>query len=308
MEHIKTYNLTVFPSPSEPENGGNPTTIFLVDTLTPSEMQSLAQKHQHECGFILPAPENDASCQYTMRYWVPNHEMEMCGHATVGAVWLLQNLHLLPDAPSIWISTLSGVVEARIVPSPDSSSDSESDTASSSHSILVSQPTGIVKDIDPDHILEILSCLNLKETDLIPGMKVQNARTSRTKTLIPVKDRATLGSLSPNPKSIQEVCEKIKSTGLYPYVILDSETQLFEARQFPRSSGYFEDPATGIAAAALVFGLSQSGVLDARTESPVVVRQGWLMGKPSEIRVWFRWECGVLVGCWISGEVRWVKE
>ncbi|KAJ5634591.1 hypothetical protein N7528_002433 [Penicillium herquei] len=265
-------------------------------------MQSLAQAYQHECGFVLPAPENDASCHYTMRYWVPNHEMEMCGHATVGAVWLLQNLHLLPDVPSIRISTLSGVVEARVVPrSPDSTSDT-------AQSILVSQPMGIVEDINPDHILDILNSLNLKETDLIPGLKIQNARTSRTKTLIPVKDWATLGSVSPNPKLIQSVCEKIESTGLYPYVILDPATQLFEARQFPRSSGYLEDPATGIAAAALVFGLVQSGVVDARTESPIVVRQGWLMGKPSEIRVLFRRECGVLVGCWISGEVRWVKD
>ncbi|KAJ5717897.1 hypothetical protein N7488_003543 [Penicillium malachiteum] len=304
MEHMKSYNLTVFPSPSDPEHGGNPTAIFLAadDTLTRSEMQSLAQEYRHECGFVLLAPENDASCHYTMRYWVPNHEMEMCGHATVGAVWLLQSLHLLPDAPSIRISTLSGVVEARVVPSP---SDSTSDTAPSEHSILVSQPTSIVEVINADHIHEILSSLNLKETDLITGLKIQNARTSRTKTLIPVKDRATLGSLSPNPKLIQSVCEKIESTGLYPYVTLDPETQLFEARQFPRSSGYLEDPATGIAAAALVFGLVQSGVIDARTESPIVVRQGWLMGKPSEIRVLFRRECGVLVGCWISGEVRW---
>ncbi|KAJ5721525.1 uncharacterized protein N7483_009459 [Penicillium malachiteum] len=218
MEHIKTYNLTVFPSPSDPENGGNPTTIFLADTLTASEMQSLAPKHKHECGFILPAPENDASCHYTMRYWVPNHEMKMCGHAIVGAVWVLRNLQLLPDAPSIRISTLSGVVEVRVVPTGNP--DSTSETAPSSHSILVSQPTGIVEDIDPEHILEILNSLDLKETDLVPGLKVQNART----------------------------------------------------------------------------------------ESPIVVRQGWLMGKPSEIRVWFRRECGVLVGCWISGEVRWVKE
>ncbi|KAJ5724464.1 hypothetical protein N7493_006192 [Penicillium malachiteum] len=206
-----------------------------------------------------------------MRYWVPNHEMEMCGHAAVGAVWALQSLHLLPDAPSIRISTLSGVVEARIVPSPP---DSTSDTVSSKQSILVSQPTGIVGDIDPDHILEILSSLNLKETDLIPGLKIQNARTSRTKTLIPVKDRATLGSL-------------LRIQNRYTF----------------RGKA-----VSAIAGSALVFGLVQSGVVDARTESPIVVRQGWLMGKPSEIRVLLRRECGVLVGCWISGDVRWVRD
>lgn len=293
---IKTYNLTVFPSPGE--NGGNPTATYIGESLTSTQMQSLAQKSGHECGFVFP-PE-DPTCDYTMRYWVPNHEMEMCGHATVGAVWLLHELQLIEGKTELRISTLSGVVEARIVPTCNGS-------ISETPTILVSQPAGTSTGIPPHFESGILSCLGLEGSHLAPDLKIRNAQTSRTKTLIPIKDRDTLGSLAPTSASVQSICEKIDSTGLYPYTILDAEAQLIEARQFPRSSGYAEDPATGIAAAALVFGLLEEGVLSPDSEKPVVVRQGTFMGKPSEIRVSLRRVGGEIVGCWISGEVRWVE-
>lgn len=50
------------------------------------------------------------------------------------------------------------------------------------------------------------------------------------------------------------------------------------ARQFPRNSGYPEDAATGIAAAALFYGLGAP-------KAGLLVRQGEAMGRPSEIRV-----------------------
>jgi predicted PhzF superfamily epimerase YddE/YHI9 len=54
-----------------------------------------------------------SGCDFAFRFWVPNHQMEMCGHATVGAVWLLRQLDKLPrDQVSIW--TRSGRVDAHL--------------------------------------------------------------------------------------------------------------------------------------------------------------------------------------------------
>src|SRR5690606_41767239 len=72
-----------------------------------------------------------------------------------------------------------------------------------------------------------------------------------------------------------------------------------DARQFPRSSGYPEDAATGIAAAALAFGLLHDGLVD--PARPVTVRQGRAMGRPSRIELRFRSAGG---GVWMGGEVR----
>ena len=76
---------------------------------------------------------------------------------------------------------------------------------------------------------------------------------------------------------------RIGSTGLYPYAIFDRDAQIFDARQFPRSSGYPEDAATGIAAAALSFGLLANGIVEASARR-ITIRQGRAMQRPSEIR------------------------
>src|SRR6185437_12242637 len=96
----------------------------------------------------------------------------------------------------------------------------------------------------------ILDVLGIRRDDLGP-LPIQNARTSRVKTLIPLRSVAVLDGLSPDFARIEPVCAAIESTGLYPYAISDRVGQVVDARQFPRSSGYPEDAATGIAASAL---------------------------------------------------------
>ncbi|KAJ5833707.1 hypothetical protein N7474_002018 [Penicillium riverlandense] len=297
MENVHAYRLSVFPySLDIREDGGNPTTIFLgADDLGPSQMQSLAKKNGHECCFVLSGQAGEhADCHLTLRYWVPNHEMEMCGHATVGTIWLMDHLGLLPATDDIRISTRSGVVEAQVLKAEDGSP-----------VVRVSQPAGSLEDLPSNRVLDIVSCLGITKGDLAPSYKVHNGRTSRTKTLVPLKSREILNGLNPNPDLVREICENIDSTGLYPYAVLNAQDQLVEARQFPRSSGYAEDPATGIAAAALAFSLLDNTVFCRETAKPVRVRQGWTMGKPSEIQVHLRQNDGKLSGCWISGKVRW---
>jgi predicted PhzF superfamily epimerase YddE/YHI9 len=73
------------------------------------------------------------------------------------------------------------------------------------------------------------------------------------------------------------------STGIYLYAAKDDEEGggAWECRQFPRASGYPEDPATGIAAAALAASLFHNSVY-----LPVYkFYQGTTMGRPSLIQV-----------------------
>ncbi len=78
--------------------------------------------------------------------------------------------------------------------------------------------------------------------------------------------------------------------------------QAFEARQFPRSSGYPEDAATGIAAAALSFGLLANGLVDA-DDKPIRVFQGRAMGALSEIGIRLGFARGRAIGCLLGGVV-----
>jgi predicted PhzF superfamily epimerase YddE/YHI9 len=113
-----------------------------------------------------------------------------------------------------------------------------------------------------------------------------------------------LGGLLPDFLCVEQLCEQIGSTGLYPYARADRAEQTFEARQFPKSSGYREDAATGIAATALAFGLLAIGVVSP-TDRPIHVLQGRAMGRPSKISVRFRIDDGGIIdGCWVGGGAR----
>lgn len=272
--------------------GGNPAPIVTdAAGMSDAQMQQVARDYGHESGFVLPPPPG-SGCDFEFRFWVPNHEMAMCGHATVGAVWLLDRLGRLPgDALAIW--TASGRVEARIR--------SRSDQGAA---VEISQPAGTVEPLpDPERSRsEILDVLGI-DAGALGRAPIQNARTSRVKTLIPLADVSVLDGLRPDFARMEALCAGIGSTGLYPYAVADAGGRVFEARQFPRSSGYPEDAATGIAASALSFGLLANGMVDT-SERAITIRQGRAMGRPSEISVRFRLEDGRPAGCWLGGAVR----
>lgn len=281
----KVYLLRVFAAGL---NGGNPL-LIVVDAINmrDTEMQAVASAQGHESGFVLPPPEG-SQCDFQFRFWVPEHEMEMCGHATVGMIWLLEKLNRLPR-DHVRVLTKSGIVEANVLRRDDKTW------------VEVSQLQGIVETVvGPSEVdEEIMSVLGITKDDMAP-FPIQNSRTSRVKTLIPLRSVPVLDSLKPQFNLVRQLCQRIGSTGLYPYAASDQSSEIFYARQFPKSSGYNEDAATGIAASALCYGLLENGVIK-NTDLIVKVRQGWAMGRPSEICVRFRKHNGAVNGCWISG-------
>jgi PhzF family phenazine biosynthesis protein len=170
--------------------------------------------------------------------------------------------------------------------------------------VEISQPAGRLEPLPEAQECrhEILTVLGITETQLAP-IPIQNAWTSRVKTLVPLATTADLDALQPRFEKIEALCEKIGSTGLYPYVPFDAAQQVFDARQFPRASGYPEDAATGIAASALSFGLLANGMVE-KSERPITIRQGRAMKRPSQISVRFSLGDGEPNGCWLGGPVR----
>jgi len=281
--------LRVFVDPAqsgEGGRGGNPVPLVLDATgMTADAMRELAARQGHESSFVLP-PEDPAAHDWRLRFFVPGHEMEMCGHATVGTLWALRQWGRW-TTPQARVQTLSGSV--------DVSWDEARGWA------WVSQPAATVQALNDDQRDAIARVLNIDPA--LPGLHVVNASTSRVKTLVRLPDAATLDAIVPDLGAVEALCDAIGSTGLYPYAL---EATGATARQFPKKSGYPEDAATGIAAAALW------GYLHAHADLPVTsasdalftVRQGVAMGAPSAIQVRAR---GDAPGCWLSGDVEWMR-
>jgi PhzF family phenazine biosynthesis protein len=271
--------------------GGNPCPIVVdAAALSEADMQHIAADYGHESGFVLPARSSDAD--YIFRFWVPRHEMEMCGHATIGALWTLATTGQLQSA-RIRIDTRSGPVTGFV------------DLGRSEDPYVeITQPVGKVVDLTQEQESSVLATLRITRRDLL-DLPLQNAATSRVKTLIPMRSVDRLNALQTSMPTTEKCCENIGSTGLYPYAVESQDERRFEARQFPKSSGYPEDAATGIAAAALSFGLLKNGLVKADS-GRITVLQGRPLGALSEIGVRLGFAGEAPVGCLVGGTTKFV--
>lgn len=109
---------------------------------------------------------------------------------------------------------------------------------------------------------------------------VRSVSASRPKLMVPLPTEAALDSLAPDFELLWQVCDELGVTGFYPYTHNADDADL-AARQFPRRAGYVEDPATGVAAAALAahlaLGVPNPGWHSWRTA------QGRAIGRPSAL-------------------------
>jgi trans-2,3-dihydro-3-hydroxyanthranilate isomerase len=280
----KAALLRVFVDPARSDRGGNPVPLVLdARGMASEDMRALAAHHGHESAFVLP-PEHSDTHQWRLRFFVPGHEMEMCGHATVGTLWALRQWgHWTTSTARV--ETLSGSVDIQW--------DEARNWA------WISQPGVIVDPLDDTQRDAIARVLNIDPHT--PGLMAVNACTSRVKTLIRLSDAAALDALRPDFDQVEALCEALGSTGLYPYALSDDGAH---ARQFPKKSGYPEDAATGIAAAALWGYLNERGNLQTKGNAITTVHQGIAMHAPSAIHLRARANGA---GCWLSGEVQWQR-
>ncbi|WP_321162603.1 PhzF family phenazine biosynthesis isomerase [Burkholderia cenocepacia] len=200
---------------STTDEGGNPAPVVLdANGWSDAQMKEVARAYGLESGFVMRAvdPHHD----FRFRFFVPNHEMEMCGHATLGALWLLRRTGAWRTNTAL-IETLSGSVDARY-----DASDAR---------IEVSQPAGRVEPVvDAALIARTLDALNLDAGDLLP-LGIVNATTSRTKTLVPVRTTSRLNAITPKLDVIEALCDALSSTGLYPFSLDADAPHVFDARQ-----------------------------------------------------------------------------
>jgi PhzF family phenazine biosynthesis protein len=268
--------------------GGNPCPVVSDAVgLDAEAMRAIAARYGHESGFVLPA--EDAAHDLRFRFFVPNHEMEMCAHATIGMLWVLAREGRLLGTP-VRIATASGSVTGFVA-----------SRGADQWAVSITQPAGRVRSLAREDEAAVLAALGIDRA-MLAERPIRNAVTSRVKTLVPMGDTTALNTLTPDAGAIEAVCTRIGSTGLYPYAVLDEPARLFEARQFPRASGYPEDAATGIAAAALAFGLLEDRLI-AADDRPIRIFQGRAMGRLSEIRVRLGFADGRPIGCLLEGDV-----
>jgi PhzF family phenazine biosynthesis protein len=272
------------------EGGGNPTPIVLdASGYDEARMLEVTRSYGLESTFVLP-PTDPGAADFRFRFFVPRQEMNMCGHATVGTLWLLRKVGRF-TGDQLRVETGSGLVRGFV-----------QDAGTSEEYVEITQPAGRLEEITSREARQaILDVLGITEADVSP-LPIYNAVTSRMKTLVPLKSPEILDALKPDFSRMEALCASLDCTGLYPFATRSLRDRIFDARQFPRASGFPEDAATGIAATALAFGLVAYGLIPCDGKR-ISVQQGRAIGRPSEIFVRFDLSEGGSQpqGCFLGG-------
>jgi trans-2,3-dihydro-3-hydroxyanthranilate isomerase len=241
---------------------GNPLAVFYdAPGLTTEQMQSIAREmNLSETTFV----SDVAPDAYTMRIFTPSEELPFAGHPTLGTTWVLKHLGLVTAERCVQ-TTGAGptpVVEKDGVLWFERSGSAEGDL---SDDVVdrVAEALGVTRD-----------ALGFDAANLGLSGVLSPAFSSAAyrQLMIPVRDVATLSSLSPRPDLLADVGDG----GGYCFTA-DAPGRIRSRGFFP-GYGVPEDPATGIAAAALGLYLA-----DRLGDLELEVVQGVEMGRPSKI-------------------------
>ncbi len=282
--------------------GGNPCpVVFGGDGLTAGQMQGLAARFGQETAFVLPPMLPGADAR--LRYFVPRHEMEMCLHATVGAVTILVR------RPTLLGRRLSPSGGATIE-TPLGPVDVAWRSLGDDLPVTVEQFPPAFHTDDPAPA-EVARALAIPEVAIDLGVgPVQSVSTARPKLMVPLVDEATLDGLQPDFERLWGLCDRYGTTGFYPFTLGPERTAATEpvvaARQFPNRAGYNEDAATGVAACALGAYLTRHVIFGRVADGWHAYRvlQGQALGCPSAIDTACLVEGGEIARTRVTGQAR----
>jgi trans-2,3-dihydro-3-hydroxyanthranilate isomerase len=272
MREIPIYHVDAFTNRAF---GGNPAGVVPdASGLTESEMQSIARElNLSETAFLLPA--HDPEADFKVRYFTPASEIDFCGHATIGAAWVMAveygwteraerlvletNIGLVPVDWKIENGRLTAVEMTQVAPQV--------------------RDAGVSAE-------EVARLLGLTVDDLDLRIPIRLGYTGNWHLLVPVRSRAAIDAAIPNLAELGALNRKQQAvtTHLFTLESKGADYDLY-TRDFGPAVGIPEDPVTGSANGALAGYLLLEGILDRESEHHLVFAQGDAIQRPGRLQV-----------------------
>ncbi|GAA0076804.1 PhzF family isomerase [Clostridium sp. CTA-5] len=231
---LRKYNLYQIDSFTKEKFTGNPAGVITnADGLTDYEMQKIAKElNNSETAFIFSSNSNEYDAH--IRFFTPTNEVPICGHATIAAHYARAVENGL-DTSRVYHKTGAGILPVDII------------KENQDYKIVMTQGSvefGTI--IDGINKEELLSVLNIKNSDLLENYKIQIVSTGHSKVMVGIKSIETLNTLHPNYDALSKLSKVIKCNGYYVFTV-DSQDDdiLIHGRMFAPAIGINEDPVTG---------------------------------------------------------------
>ena len=194
---------------------GNPAAVMPLDRWLPAEvMQAIAAENNlAETAFTVPSESGDAD--YDLRWFTPEVEVPLCGHATLAAG------HILIHTDRVRFSTQSGILTV----------------ARKGDLLELDLPAAELRQVDEPELCEALGLSPRPIWLAAPGFN--------DSAIVPVETEAEVLAVSPDFATLK---------GIHRMAIVTArgEEQDIASRVFVPYAGIDEDPVTGSAHAALV--------------------------------------------------------
>jgi len=238
--------------------GGNPAGVVLLDgNIFPEEelmIKIAAELRYSETAFVLRHSEKE----YTVRYFTPKAEVDLCGHATIATFALLHSMKLAYGPCLCHTKAGDLAIEA-------------------GEKVMMQMATPkIVKTIDD--VDEIYCALGIK--NYTPALPIHIVSTGLPDFMIQVADVATLNSLQPDMDAVSAITKKHDAVSFHVFAFGD-DGHTANVRDFAPLYDIPEESATGTANAALTHYLSVNGVIPKIGDFSFL--QGEAMQRPSVI-------------------------
>jgi len=253
---------------TEPLSGNAAGVVPDADGLDAEQMRAIAAElGASETAFVC----SSAAADRRIRYFTPQQEVDLCGHATIAAhAHLAAERDLEPGTHTL--ETNVGTLDIELGDLGE---------------VWMTQDAPTVRplEVDYDRLAAALGVDDAALRDVGADLPVAVASTGLPFLVVPVNFLEHLSAADPDDAAIATLAAEHDAAGVYAYTFdaIDGDSTL-HARCFAPGIGISEDPATGTAAGACGAYLRQVGAFDSMPDE-LRFEQGHFVDRPGTVRV-----------------------
>lgn len=259
---IKVYKINAF---AKTEEGGNPAGVAVnADELSENDMKKIAGiLGLSETAFVMKSDVAD----YRVRFFTPTEEVDLCGHATIGAFSTLFCKGYLKHG-NYTQDTRAGVLNVAVMEDA---------------SIMMNQAKPSFYEIVEKKV--IADSLNISVDDMNEKLPAQIVSTGLKDIIVPIRNMKVLNNIKPNFEKVSEISKKHNAIGYHLFALDSLNNASAHCRNLAPLYGIPEESATGTSNGALACYLLKYSQIKPEYTKNLSFEQGYSMNRPSEIMV-----------------------
>lgn len=244
-------------------------------TLEDSEMQKIAREVNISNTSFLSDPEKGGDVK--IRYFCPESEINMCGHATIGSIyaWGEKNIRkvLKGGKGSLKVETRIGTLSVKLKCCNERLEE-----------VFVALPSPEFCDVEIDR-QRLFEALRIEESATVKEYPIEIVNSGLLFIEVGIKDRDKLMDIKPRFDDIRKITEELDVDAVQVFTLdtFEKKSTVLSRTFFPRY-GVNEDPVCGTGNAAVSSYLIHNKIIG-NNEEKIIGEQGYSVARPGKVFV-----------------------